>query len=77
MVDLAIKIGQGQPKVIFNNLSSTLVRNATYQVSRHSIHWFNRRRFVKVFTMNRHSGHIGHVTWTICTFLSSAEGGSL
>ena len=34
-------------------------------------HWFERRRFVKVFTMNRHCDYVGHVTSTIGTNFSS------
>ena len=39
--------------------------DATYQVSRKSIRRFRRRRFLKVFTIYGHGGHLGHVTWTI------------
>ena len=33
---------------------------------RKSVHRF-RRRFLKVFTIYGHGGHLGHVTWTIYT----------
>ena len=52
-----------------SNLSSIPIPNATYQILRQSIHWFERR-IVKVFTMNRHGSHAGHVTWTIRTNFS-------
>ena len=45
-----------------NNLGSTHIHNATYQVSKSSVIWFWRRRFFKVFTIYGHGGHIGHVT---------------
>ena len=48
-----------------NNLGSTVVLNATYQVSHPSVHWFLRKRFLKAFTIYGHGGHIGHVTWTV------------
>ena len=47
-----------------NNLGSTLVSNATYQISRQSV---QEKRLLKVFTVNRHGGHIGHVTLRVCT----------
>ena len=48
-----------------NNLGSTRIDNATYQVSRSSVNWFWRRRFFKVFTIYGHGGHLGHVTRTV------------
>ena len=48
-----------------NNLGSTRIDNASYQVSRSSIYWF-WRRFLKVFTIYGHGGHVGHVTLLIC-----------
>ena len=62
------KISQGQPKVIrwtLNYLGVSSVLNTTYQISSQLVHWFQRRRLLKVFTTNRHGGHIGHVTWTV------------
>ena len=38
---------------------------AAYQLSRSSAFRFQRRRFLKVFTIYGHGGHLGHVTWTI------------
>ena len=38
------------------------VPDATYQVLWKSVHWFQRRRFLKDFTMYGHGGHLGHVT---------------
>ena len=51
-----------------NNLGSTCIDNATYQVSRSSVYWFWSRRFLKVFTIYGHGGHLGHVTQLIYTF---------
>ena len=45
-----------------NNLGSTFIDNATYKVSRSWVYWFWRRRFIKVFTIYEHGGHVGHVT---------------
>ena len=45
-----------------NNLGSTCIDNATYQVSRSLVYWFWRRRFFKVFTIYGHGDHVGHVT---------------
>ena len=39
------------------------VPNATYEVSRKSAHWFQRRRFLNVWALL----HLGHVTWTVQT----------
>ena len=50
-----------------NNLGSTWVTDATYIVPRPLVHWFWRRRFLKVFTIYRHGGHLGHVTKLTCT----------
>ena len=60
------KIGQGQPRVIIEQLGSTRAPNAAYQVSRSSAFLF-QRRFFKVFTIHGHGGHLGHVTWTVWT----------
>ena len=48
-----------------NYLCITSVHNATYQISRQSVHCFQRRRVLKAFTKNRHGSHIDHVTWTV------------
>ena len=53
------KIGQDQPKGHhLCNHGSTWVPNATYQVSRSLVNWFWGRRFLKVFTIYGHGGHI-------------------
>ena len=44
-----------------NKVGSTQAPDAAYQVSRSSAFWFRRRRFVSVFTIYWHGGHIGHV----------------
>ena len=49
-----------------NNLGSTCIDNATYQVSRSSVYCFWSRRFFKVLTIYWHGGHVGHVTQLIC-----------
>ena len=54
-----------------NNLGSTHIHNATYQVSRSSVIWIWRRRFFKVFTIYGHGSHLGHVTRTIWTTFRS------
>ena len=56
-----------------NNLGSTHIHNATYQVSRSSVNWFWRRRFFKVFTIYGHGGHLGHVTRTVWTTFRSPD----
>ena len=56
-----------------NNLGSTRIENATYQVSRSSVKWFWRRRFFKVFTIYGHGGHLGHVTRTVWTIFRSPD----
>ena len=43
------------------------VPSATCQVSRSQDFKFFRRRFLKVFTIYGHGGHLGHVTWIIYT----------
>ena len=54
-----------------NNLDSTQVPNATYKVSRPSVNWFWRRRFIKVFTIYGHGGHVGHVSRSVRKFFHS------
>ena len=44
--------------------SITSVPNAIYQISTKSAQYFQRRA-LKVFTMNRHGSHVGHVTWVV------------
>ena len=48
-----------------NTLGSTRAHDAAYQVSLSSAFGFRTRRFVKVFTIYAHGGHLGHVTWTV------------
>ena len=45
----------------YENIGSTRVPDAVYQVSRSLASWFRRRRFFKFFTIYGH----GHVTWNI------------
>ena len=47
------------------------VPNATHQISRQSVHCFQKRGVLKVFNMNGHGGHVGYVTWTVCKNSSS------
>ena len=51
----------GQSRVM---ISTALLIDVSCQVTRSSDFWFLRRRFLKVFTIY---GHDGHVTWTIIT----------
>ena len=44
-----------------NTLDSTQRPNATCRVSRSSLNWFWRRKFLKVFTIYECGGHFGHV----------------
>ena len=39
---------------------------ATYEVSRLSLNWFCRKRFLKVLTIYGCGGHLGHVTNASC-----------
>ena len=59
---LAILVGS-------QNHGSTWVPDATYQVSRSLVNWFWGRRFkfLKVFTIYGHGGHIGNVTLRVST----------
>ena len=54
------------PRSSMNNLGSTQVSYATYQVPRPSVNWFWKRRFLKFFTLYGHIGHLGHVTLLNC-----------
>ena len=65
MFDLVVNRPRSTQGHYLNNLSSTPVPNATYQISRQNNPPVQEKRFVKVFTVNRHGGHVGHVTWTI------------
>ena len=53
---------EGQPKGHhLYNLGRTEVSSDKYQVSRQSVNWF-WRRFLKVFTIYGHGGHLDHET---------------
>ena len=67
------KIGQGQPKgIIWTNLE---VLYAAHQVSRSSAFWFQKRRFLKLYTIYWYGNHLGHVTWIIWTaFVPPSQG---
>ena len=39
--------------------------NGTYQISKQSVHWFQRGKVLKVFTMNRHGSYVDHMTWSV------------
>ena len=43
------------------------VTDASHQFSKSLAHWFWRRRFLKVFSIYSHGGHLGNVTLTIYT----------
>ena len=61
------KIGQGHPGVmIYTNFVEllSLMLHAKFQNHRPSA-WFWRRKFLKVFAIYSHGGHLGHVTLTI------------
>ena len=67
------KNGQGQLSVIiWTNLvvpeyPMLYTKFQVYQVSRSSVSWFRRRRFLKVFIICGPGGHLGHVTRNIWT----------
>ena len=50
-------MGQGQPRVIICITLVVLPYTTTHT---------RRRRFIKVFTIYGHGGHVGHVTQLIC-----------
>ena len=64
--DLGVKQSKSTQGDNLNNLGSTCIDNAIYQVSRSSVNWFWRRRFFKIFTIYGHGGNVGHVTQLIC-----------
>ena len=64
--DLDVKRSRSTQGYYLNNLGSTHIDNATYQVSRSSVYCFWKRRFFKVFTIYGHGGHFGQVTQLIC-----------
>ena len=51
--------------MIYTNYNA--VSDASFQALLKSAHRFQRRNYFKVFTINGHGGHLGHVTWTIYT----------
>ena len=59
--ELAVKKSRSIQGHHLNNLGSTQLPNASYQVPRPSDNWF-WRRYLKVFTIYGHGGHFGHVT---------------
>ena len=68
-------MGQGQPRVfIYINFVDL---DVACQVSSSLDFLFWRIRFLKVFTINEHGSHVGHVTCTIYIyFLVTSQGGS-
>ena len=46
----------------FFRIINILSMDASRQVSLKSIYWFQRRRYLKGFTIYGHGGHLGHVT---------------
>ena len=62
------KIGQGPLRVIiWTNLVVLEQPDAAYKLSRSSAFLFQRRQTFHVFTIYRHGGHLGHVTYIIWT----------
>ena len=51
-----------------SKLGSTAVPDSIYQVSTTSADWIQRRRFLKIFTIYGHGGHLGHVTRIIWAY---------
>ena len=60
-----------QPKVMIYTNYNGPVPDATYQVLLKSVQQFQRRRFLRVFTIYGHGSHLGHVTLTIYTKIDS------
>ena len=66
------KTGQGQPRGIsWTKLVVLEYYMLHTKFSRSSAFQFQRRRFLKVFTIYGHGGHLGHVTLTIWTCFRS------
>ena len=61
------KVGQGQPRNIFEQ--TWLVPHPKRYIPRPKVIGFLilEKQFLRGFTIYRHSGHLGHVTWTIWT----------
>ena len=56
------------PKCCISNHRATgQVPSAAYQATGPLALWFQRRRFLKVFTIYGHGGYLGHVTQMPCT----------
>ena len=71
MSDLCLpyrKIGQGHD---LYKLCRAPVTGASHHVSKSLAFWFWRRRFLKVFSIYSHGGHLGHVTLTIYIYFLS------
>ena len=60
-----MKVGQGQPNVIYINVVEleSPILHAKFQD--HRIWFWRKRRVLKVFIIYGHGGHLGHLTWTI------------
>ena len=52
-------------------LCRALLPDASCQVSKSLAFWFWRRRFLKVFAIYSHGGHLGHMTMTIYIYFHS------
>ena len=42
------------------------IPNATFYIPKSSTFWFQRRTYLKFFSLYRHGGNLGHVTIYIC-----------
>ena len=60
--DLAVKKSRTTQSQHLNIYGCARVSNATYQVSRPSVHVLWRIRYLKAFTIYGRGGHTGHVT---------------
>ena len=60
--DLTIKKSRSTQDHHFNDFGSIKMLEATYYVSRPSLNWLWRRRFLLVFTIYERGSHLGHVT---------------
>ena len=61
IVDLLVKQPSSSQGNHLNKFDNAGIPNAVYHVSRPSAFWFQRSRFLKVFTIYGHGGHLGHV----------------
>ena len=63
--DLAIKIGQGQPRVIiYINYIELTFQMLHTKFQGHRLSGSGEEDFFNVFTIYGRRGHLGHVTWT-------------